>query len=178
MSAVPNTASHVGKETTINALGKTWRVAKAGRWAWTEFFKWAATVLPDPVKVARDAVQDLVIQAGKIIRKEIHADLAEGDRIALLQGNERMQQQLTSEALDKKASYLSMGSKEVGSLLNSIDGGSQMLCIVLKRNHPEMDIDLAYEIVQEIGLKHVQDKIDEAAGAAPPKNESAPAGSS
>lgn len=74
---------HVGRETTAdthfedadgNPVKETWTFARWDRRVWVAFSQWAATILPNPVKVALADIDSLVLKDA-----EIHRELAKRD---------------------------------------------------------------------------------------------------
>lgn len=137
-------APHLGRETELKALGKTWTLARWTRDVWEEFLVWARTQLPDPIEVALRHVDQLP---------------------------PAIAEKLVAEALKQATGYLSIGSPRVTELLNSPEGITRLIWLLLRKHHPEASEDTALAIVFEVGAESLQAKIDQAAGV-----QSAPAG--
>jgi len=144
---VPELAAHIGRETEIRALGSTWRLGRWDRGVWRRFLDWAKTQLPDPLEEALKVVDRL---------KEPAAS------------------NLVQRALAEKTTFLSIGSPRVAELLQSLEGGVYLLYLLLQKHHPGITEDDAMEIGMEYGLQKLQEKLDQAAGTAPPEGNGAP----
>lgn len=132
--------THIGKEQTVQALGQTWRLQRWSRAVWGEFLAWARTQLPDPLEVARRAME--------LWGKEHH-------------------QAIGQDALDRANSAISIGSKAVNELLESPEGACYLLFLLVKKHHPDVTQDQAMDILMEVGLEAMKKKFDGASGQAP-----------
>lgn len=130
-------ATHVGREQTIEACGRVWRVSRWTRSVWSEYLTWARGVRPDPVEVALK-----------------HLD----------QVPERLQAHWVRMALDKKTCYLSVSSPEVQSLLSSLEGTVQLLWLLLKPYQPDVTLDHAFEVAISVGEQELDKLLTRAAG--------------
>ncbi len=118
---------HVGREQTVEALGRTWKFGRWDRGVWADLFKFARQVLPNPVEVAFQAIEHLP---------------AEPTNPALRAAMEAV----VSKALDKAASYISVASPEMRSLLASVEGNAHLVWLLVRKHHPEVTEDEAYEL--------------------------------
>lgn len=142
-------ATHVGRETTVEALGRTWRVGRWSRSVWEEFLAWARPRIPDPLEIASRHL----------------------DRFP-----PHMQEMLVRHACDRAADYLGASSPQVQQCLTSLEGSVHLLYLLLRRNHPEVTEDMAMDIAVEAGAAEVKKAFDAAAGRQPPEgNGTAPA---
>lgn len=117
-------ATHVGREQTIEACGRVWRVSRWTRAVWAEWLAWARSVLPDPVEVALK-----------------HLDTIPPD----------LRDSWVRMALDRKLTFLSLGSPEVRTLLTSLEGTVRVLWILLKKYQPDATEDDAFDVAMELG---------------------------
>lgn len=135
----------LGVESTITALGKTWRV---GRWTmevWDLLLEMARPHLPDPFR-GLDKLLPLV---------------------SAERGNE-----LVNEALKMSRRVVSINSPEVQEWLETIEGKLSLLYALLREHHPDITRTQAMEICVEIGdLSLVANR---SAGKAPEGNGQAP----
>src|SRR4051812_30575054 len=94
-------APHVGRAVTIEALGRTWTLARWDRERWVEFCEqYAAAHIPDPKQVALDFI--------KVLPEQFH------DRIV-------------DAAIEDAKESLTPGNPRVLKLLDTIDGSAYML---------------------------------------------------
>lgn len=140
-----NTADHVGRAQTITALGRQWTVARLERRLVMEFLEHVKTKLPDPKQVALEYLAALP------------AEDVNG-RNAILQ-----------KAMDESLEYLSLASPRVQRYANSEDGMAYQIYLLLRGNHPEITVDMASAILEELGRKAFEDVARKAAGVAPQK---------
>jgi len=132
--------AHLGRETEVQALGRTWKLARFDRATWRQWMDWAKTQLPDPVEEALRIIDRLPEKvAGEIVRK----------------------------ALDEKAIHLGLGSPKVNGLLGSVEGAAYLAYLLLRKYQPEAGEEEGWQIVLELGLKVMQEKFDQASGAVP-----------
>lgn len=127
-------ASHVGRETDFEALGRTWRASRWTRRTWAEFLEWARPRIPDPMEVLLRVLPRLPAE-----------DRADAVRYAIDRGGE----------------YLSVGSYEVLRALSSVEGMNYLFYLLLRPAHPEMTEDMAFEIAASLpegGLKNIFDR--------------------
>lgn len=122
---------HVGREQTEQALGERWTFGRWDRAVWADFFAYARTVLPNPVEVAAKSIDKLPQPAAEF---------------------------LVRCALDKACSYLSVGSPEVQSFLSSIEGGSYLAYLLLRKHHPTLSEDDAFNVFMAMSQVPAQSK--------------------
>ena len=176
--------SHVGREITIEALGKTWRFGRWTRKIWVDFTSWAKSQLPDPIEATIKNIDKLVLKDAAIVRELQIQDQAEIERakkenrqpVLMAPKYSQIAETLTSKALDKSASYLSFNSPEIESLLQSVPGSTYLFFLLLRQNHPDISEDEACEVFigcsQEEVFKILSAVRGEAKGSG--KNEQAP----
>ena len=141
-------AEHVGRETAVGALGRSFRVGRWTRAIWAEFLAWAKPRIPDPLEVVAR-----------------HLD----------KYPPALQEALVRHACDRACDYLGVGSPAVQQCLASLEGSVYLLYLLLKANHPEMTEDMALEIALEVGADRLKATFDAAAGKAPPEGNGHPA---
>jgi hypothetical protein len=168
-------ADHIGKEQTVEALGKTWRVGRWTRNVWDDFTAWAKDNLPDPLQEVESSIERMMTLAAKAGTAEEKDPAKKAELLRTAQMWEAQADHLLRMALDKKTSYLSVNSPEMGSLINSVVGGAQLLHLLLKTHQPDSTVDDAYWIIQELGGERLQAIYQIASGKAPRGNAEAPA---
>jgi hypothetical protein len=133
-------AAHIGRETEIQALGRTWQLARLDRGIWRKWIDWAKTQLPDPVEEALKVVDRLKPEVASAI---------------------------VQKALEEKTSFLSLGSPKVNALMRAPEGIVQLFFLLLQKNHKDATEDDAMAIVLEIGEEAAQTSFDKASGTLP-----------
>lgn len=152
MSAANGMAAHVGREQTVEALGKSWTLARWDRAVWDKFLIWAATKIPDPRETAKDMLAMLPNTPD----------------------NQEVRSETVRWALNEKQQYLSPNSPQVIQLLGTLDGVCKIVELLMKPAHPEADESLSYEIVLAVGQTAAEEKLKLTAGIAPaPKGDGA-----
>lgn len=185
-----NPVAHVGREVEIEALGRTWKVGRWDRKVWIDFADWARTMLPDPIEAMTKHIDKLSLKDADTMRELMKRDYEEEDRcrkrfaeVAEKEGEAaaqklpppiRMAPQyvqladvMAQRALDKASSYLSFNSPEMTSLLSSVPGETRIFWLLLKKHHPDVTEDDAFEIKMEIGQIKLADVMAAASGKAP-----------
>lgn len=146
-------SEHVGRESSLPALGKTWRVGRWTRAIWDGFVEWAKPRIKDPLEVAQKHL----------------------DRFP-----PGLQSIMVQHALELSSGHLALNGGPVQGLLATLDGSAYLLYLLLKQHHPEMTEDLAFEIAMDVDEKELKRVFDRSAGKVPPSaqgNASAPADS-
>jgi hypothetical protein len=149
-----NTPDHVGRSQTVSALGTAYTLGRWDRRVWAEFLEWAKGRLPDPRKAAAEFLAMLP------------ADDLES-RSAVVKA-----------ALAESTEHLSITSPKVQALLQSIEGGTYLVYLLLKRHHPEVTEDLAYDVFTAVGPERMQEAMTRCAGVAPGGKADSPGGGS
>jgi len=114
----------LGREQEIDVLGRRWKV---GRWTmgvWRELLEWARPQIPNPL----DA-----------IAKHLNSFSLDAQKYAV------------DQALDASRSFLSIGSPEIQSVLNSLEGGVRLLWLLLKTHQQNATEDDAYQVAMALG---------------------------
>lgn len=159
-------ATYRGRETETKALGKTWRVSRCDLNVWDSYFDWARKHLPDPLKVAEDAVLRLMKHARQISERE---DLDKEEKKFLLAANAVQQESVSRLAMDKACSYLAMDSPEFQSLLRTPRGSAKLMAMLLTEHQPGTTEEMALEVVQEIGEDEIKRIVEVTQGRSGPK---------
>lgn len=133
-------AQHVGRETTLSALGQNWTVGRLTRRDWADWLEWAKPRIPDPLDVLSRNLD------------KFPAHLHDG---------------LIRHAVGLASEYLSIGSREVHRCLTSLEGSTRLLWQLMRKHHPTIDEDTVFEIAMEVGAEVLQASIDKASGKAP-----------
>ena len=137
-----------GRETETTALGRIWKISRCDLDTWDTFFAWARKQLPDPLKVAEDAILRLMKHARQTKDRD---DLDAVEKKFLLEANAVQQEAIQRIAMDKACSYLAMDSPEFQSLLRTPRGSAKLMALLLSQHQPDVTEQTALEIVQEIG---------------------------
>lgn len=140
----------LGKETEIQALGKTWRVGRMTLGIIEAWFDWVASRVGDPYAVAKSMIKDL----------------SREDATELLKQAKKTKQQLDS---------LDLNGEIAEMFLSTPSGVTRMFMLLLKQHHPEMDADTAFAILGELDPSKTAEALKRAAGKTPEKNEQPPA---
>jgi hypothetical protein len=179
-------ADHVGREVTEQALGQAWTFARWERSVHQEFSTWAQSILPDPLDVVSRNLDKIALKDAAILRQLQIDDLAETKKAAeekrpailMARQYKPFADHISELALQRAGLYLGFGSPEVTSLINTAEGSSYLVFLLLKRHHPDVTLDKAFAVMVALGprlkqiLEQVQGKSEEAAE----KNEPAQAG--
>lgn len=137
---------HVGREQIVEALGQTWTLSRWDRSVWAAFLEWAKTQLPDPAKEAAEFLK-------------------------LLEPNDEISRRaVVSQALRDRTDYLSVTSPRVAMLLDSVEGTTYLVYLLLKPKHPEVTADLAYEVVVTVGKEAMSELLKKCSGVIPKKD--------
>jgi hypothetical protein len=180
-------ASHIGVETEIKTKDKedpsklfTWRLSRWDRGIMRRWLEWAADMLPDPLKKVRGVLLELACE-----EQDLAADLekarkakdtvAEDKAARLMIANRKVQDNITTKAVNDVSSHIGMNNPKVIGLLQSIEGASHLLELLLQKYHPGTTYAQAEEIIFEAGMEAIQERLDRASGvAASAKNEEPP----
>lgn len=138
---------HIGREQDVQALGKTWKLARWERRVWWDLLAWARLKIPDPV--------DLI--AGKL---------------ALMP--EPIAKHAVDAALRASRTFLSINSAEVQSLLASLEGSVYTVWLLLREHQPNVTEDEAYKVVLDIGKDNLPGIFAIALGKSPEKKTEKP----
>lgn len=144
--------NHIGRETVIEALGKTWTLARYTRKILSDLLAWALARLPDPIEQAKKDIVGFPLE----IQKDIVASAVER----------------------KKARGLN--DPEVQEQIGSLDGVAETLYLLLKPAHPDVTRDLAGDILDEVmgsagGMDRLHRAIERCSGKVPAKEDEADA---
>jgi hypothetical protein len=134
-------ATHVGREQVVEALGRQWKVGRWTRRVWADFLAWAKPLVPDPLKVAKRALAEF--------DPAFHAAIVE-------------------RAVELSGEYLSVGSPQVGRLLDSVEGTVHVLWLLLKDGNPGVTEDDAFDLAAALGPVGLRAVLDASAGRVPP----------
>src|SRR5947209_5027603 len=121
----------LGKETTVQAMGKTWRVGKLRLSVLEEFIAWIATQIPDPFEGLEKIVPLLDRQEALALIKEAKA---------------------RKDALVCK----DIGHPIIQEFQQTVRGALHLFWLMLKEHQPDVTKDQAFEIALETGMVEVQ----------------------
>jgi hypothetical protein len=137
-------ASHVGRETTVEAMGRTWRVQRVERAVWSALLEWAKPRIPDPLAVAERMLARLPAEHHK---------------------------EIVRLGMEASAEYLSIGSPQVMRCVSSVEGMTHLMYLLLQKHQPGTTEDEAFAIIMEIGQDRMRGVVKEAGGTVPPAAE-------
>lgn len=140
-------APWIGREQTIEALGRTWRLGRWTRSTWKELRDWALPLVPDPIEA-------------------VSRHLARMPKAA--------QEYAVKLALEAHQTFLAVGSPELQSILNSMEGSVRGMWLLLREHQPAATEDDAYALVMTL-KDRVPGIFAVAMGSLDPNAESAPA---
>jgi len=140
-------AEHVGREQTVKALGKEWKLARWTRAVWRELLEWARPQVPDPIDVAERLM--------KRLPPEQHAGVL-------------------AAALQMGCEPVHIGTPAVLALVNGMEGTAKLVSLLLKPSHPEATEDLAWDIILDVGLEMMAEIKRKAEGKPPRAPEGKP----
>jgi len=140
--------SFVGREQTIEALGKTWKFSRCALEHWTEFRDWAVTQLPDPKKSGIDLLAMLPMDDVESRREAVRATLATSNN------------------------WLSVGSDALVNVMSMPEGLAKMMQILAKEHQPETTHADGWQLVMFLGQSKAHEIAAVAAGKAPKKEQS------
>lgn len=141
-------APQLGRETTVDALGKKWTI---GRWTvdvWDELIDFAKKRLPDPWAPIKDLVQVLSPEeAGKLIQ----------------------------DTYKRVNAMFTIKSPEIQAFLDTPEGQMYLFWLLMRQHHPELTRQQAMDIAVEIGEAKQLEAFSKAAGSQLGGNVPAPA---
>src|SRR5262245_25399342 len=100
---------HLGREQTVNALGRQWRLTRFDRSVWADWLDWARPLIPHPLEVIRGKLEGM----------------PEDVAIALVE-----------HAADQALVHLQSSSRPVQMLLYSAEGLTQVVYLLARPQHP------------------------------------------
>ena len=142
-------AEHVGREQTVEALGRTWKVSRWTRNTWDEYTAWAASKLPDPLAVVEESLERMMARAEAAHRRglsERAKDSPPPPAFAISAQWKEMAERLLQTAFDQSTCYLAVNSPQMMSILNSPGGGVHMLWLLLREHQPGVTEDEAHDL--------------------------------
>lgn len=162
-----------GRETTVQALGKEWKISRRTLGILDDFTDWAASRLPDPLEVAEKAILRLQDKQRKVAMDFEAKKISSADAQHLINAYQEQADRYAKIAMDKATAYLAFDSAEMQSLVHSARGSARMLMLLLKEHQPDVDEDTAFAISQELG-REGQSKAEAVANGSPPPGPQAP----
>jgi hypothetical protein len=137
MSAIP-----LAKETTFEALGKTWTLGTLSLKAWDQLREMAKSYLADPY----EGLPQLIAGMDRELARE-----------------------LVMDAQKRKRRMLSIGSPEIREWMETLEGKLSVLYVLLKAKQPDITPETAMEIASALGAKEQAKMLSDAAGTPPPE---------
>ena len=182
----------IGRDCEEWAIGQKWKFGKFTRNVWADLAKEGRRLMPDPVAVALESIDLAVAKDAETIRRLQISDaeelkLAEAagrDPVLLAPQYVPITKGLEERAYEKKTSYLSAGSPELNSFLVSCEGQSYLFFLLLRKHHPDITDETAYDIYRDLAENAGRDgrmtteaiiNTCNGRGPTPSKNDAAPA---
>lgn len=137
-------ADHVGREQVIEALGRRWTLSRWDRSIWRDLLEWAKPRVPDPVATAKRMMEALP--------EKHHADIV-------------------SAALELTQQPLGIEHPGVQAVVWSMEGMAKLCHLLLRKHHPGVTEDEAWDVAQEVGAQEMKRKMERAEGKVPPRPE-------
>lgn len=174
MAGETNAAHHLGREQTVEALGKTWTLGRWTRAVWWRVLEWARGQVPDPLDAVEATLERMATRQAKLLTEANAKETSPADGPRLREEAmvlERRGEQLLRAALDKRMVYLSVTSPEVQALTDSFEGSLKVIGELLREHHPKEaeggEVD--YAVLQAVTAKEggLKALFDTALGRAP-----------
>src|SRR5262245_2841582 len=129
---------HLGREQTVTALDRPWRLSRFDRRIWADWLDWARPLVPHPLEVIR----------GKL------DGLSEDQAVALVE-----------HAADQALVHLQSSSRPVQQLLYSAEGLTQIVYLLAREHQPDITHDdafsIAMELIAQAGLERSEEHTSE-----------------
>lgn len=136
--------SYIAREVEITANGKTYKLSRLDEYIINKFVAWARSKLPNPIETVAQLLPSLCLE---------------------------LQREFANRAYEDSRKPLAFDSKEVSSLLNTLEGGLKIIALLLQKYQPNLTdaetFDFFKSCVQEHGESFIAHKIGEAAGQTP-----------
>jgi hypothetical protein len=118
---------NLGTEQTITVIGKTYTFSPFTIEMLHDFVDWANGKLEDPLS---------------IVAKNFNSY------------PKPMQELLVAKALEKAASRKEFSSPEIQTILNSVEGGIKICCLLLRKHHPALTEKEVSQIIEDCINEH------------------------
>lgn len=164
----------IGKEQTIEALGRNWKLARLELNILDEWMEWAKEKLPDCLEAAHRHVERLVKRSLEI-EEQYKGDEHKRLREKLLKTIDEEQEYVVRQALNDDQAGLSLDAPRIKGLYGSIAGLTHLFYLLLKVHQPDVTTKEAGEIVAALGREEIMGELDKAGGVAPPNPPDPPA---
>lgn len=160
-----------GKEITFQALGKTYKLSRVTYSVWEDLEKYLREHLANPVDAVLPHVEPLINIDNRVMKR-----LAEEDAMAVKfdqgartysQDYQPLNEVLSKLAIQALGSQVHFGSPEMMALLSWPHHLTKVLQFLLKKYQPEVGMDEAEEIANEVGYAAISDWFLLATGRVP-----------
>lgn len=128
----------IGRESQVQALGQTWTVGRFDVDVWDALLEWAQGRIPNPLEDLKPILKELDPHAAIQLIRE-----AQATRPTVL----TLENELFQKAID-----------------GTVEGKVYRFWLLLKKHHPEVTRQQAFEILQEIGESKEQEALRAANG--------------
>lgn len=135
---------HIGRDTVIESKGRRFTLSRYTRQVLRRFIRHANEVLPHPLDEAK----------------------------AHLDGfPPHLQEKIVNDALERMRERINFTSADIRAYLMSPDGEAKLLQLLLLKHHPEMTVEAAEElyedVIEEHGMEYMGERFKEASGVMP-----------
>lgn len=113
-------ASHVGREQTIEVNGKKYRFGRLKREDWAEFHQWAEKLLPPLLDILAASIEKFPLEIQRLMASESVA--------------------MVNEPIERRTS----------SLIDTPSGWAKLVELLLRENHPDITDEEAWDVSIEI----------------------------
>jgi hypothetical protein len=180
--STPNIPRHLGREQQIQAFGESFTLSRWDRAVWWQLLDWCRAMIPDPLAAVEPTILRLASEQARLaaiappplLMLPGAATVKPPDEAQVAKARQAQQEaqiiehrasQLLSAALDKRLYFLSVNSPEVQALINSFEGSTKVLGLLLTKHHADLAEDDHFEIMRsQTGLDTI---FDTALGRAP-----------
>ncbi len=153
----------IGRECSEHAAGKLWRFGRFTRKVWVELGVEARRLLPNPVKDSLDLFEAAALKDVEILRGLRAKDLEERERakaekrraVLLADEFEPLSKTMVADALAASRRYLGAGSPELSGFIQSHEGCSYLLWLLMQEHQPAVTLDEAYDVYWDLASNDI-----------------------
>jgi hypothetical protein len=124
--------TYIGKETTVTIGGKKYTLSRLTRSVMREFAEWVHAHTPDPLAMAAQYINEFP---------------------------EDLQKLLIQQAWNDTKGRMDVEGPEVRPAMNTIEGSTKLLQLLLQKHHPELTEDQVFDLA----LEHFDERVKERA---------------
>jgi hypothetical protein len=132
--------TYIGKETTVTIGGKQYTLARLTRSVIREFAEWVYGHTPDPLAMAAKYINEFP---------------------------EDLQKLLIQQAWNDTKGRMDIEGPEVREAMNTIEGSTKLLQLLLHKHHPELTEDQVFDLAMEHFGERVKERAQELSKAQP-----------